>query len=48
MCKIKKIIEINDAQERRNKFETEEIDTREINFGTFEEIIEFIGKVKVN
>lgn len=48
LCEADQIIEINDAQERRNKFETEAIDTRDINFGTFEQIIEFIGKVKID
>lgn len=46
--KLDQSIEINDAEARRKKFEQEEIDTREINFGTFEQIIEFIGKVKID
>ena len=46
--KINKIIDINDSIDRRQKFETEQVDTDNIQFMAFEEIIEFIGKVKMD
>ena len=46
--KINQIIDINDSIDRRQKFETEQVDTDNIQFMAFEEIIEFIGKVKMD
>lgn len=50
LCKIinGQIFESNDATERREKFMTEKIPTEELNFNSFDQVIEFIGKISMD